>query len=241
MPMVQYWRHSESVAARVTRNKDGAVVMDMEGEKEQFPGFPRGHILFGKLSKLKHEIKNQVFNESWAQLEAGQNGKEVFDRILNVALPNIFELAKQTEYDRVPPERMCASVKEIYRAWTVVAPRSSYPLRDILCFILQEDDAYRFRMQWMVGFFGFMYWLSPLKAFDRALAWLEHGETIDDMKERQRLLRRILMAIMEDERVSKLFRAFFKEVSWSKVALSRADKFHFRGKYFKVDLDKFEY
>lgn len=239
--MVAYWKVQESVSAKITRAKTGENVMYMEGEKEAFPGFPRGHILFGKLSKLKHEIKNQVFNDSWALLELGFTGKQVYEHVKKTALPKIFDLAKETQFDRLPPERMNPSVREIYRAWTKVAPATTYALRDILCFVLQEDDAYRFRAQWLVTFFGIFPSLRPLQAFDRALGWLEHGETIDDMKGKQRLLRRVLMAILEDERAQKLFVDFFKEVNWKKVALSKADKFHFRGKYFKVDLDKFEY
>lgn len=241
MSMVQYWKTKTGVQAKITRAKSGELVMYMEGEKEAFPGFPRGHILFGKLSKLKHEIKNQIFNDGWALLEQGDNGKQVFEHIRYAALPKIFELSKETQFDHLPPNRMNPAVREIWRAWTKVAPASTYKLRDILCFVLQEDDAYRFRVQWLVTFFGVFPWLNPVKAFDRALWWLEHAETIDDMKERQRLLRRVLMAILEDEKVLALFKAFFREVDWPTVALSKADKFHFRGKYFKVDLDKFEY
>ena len=51
-------------------------------------------------------------------------------------------------------ERMFMPVKEIYRAWTKVAPgERSLKLRDILTFILQEDDGYRFRVQFMAGYF----------------------------------------------------------------------------------------
>lgn len=241
MPMVQYWKTQDHIQAKVTRNKTGETVMHMEGEKEHFPGFPRGHILFGKLSKLKHEIKNQIFNESWARLEAGDTGEQIAQYVWKAVWPRIAELSKETRYDQLPPYRMNPAVREIHRAWTKVAPSSTYGLRDVLCFVLQEDDAYRFRVQWLVGYFGLLKWFSPVKALDTAFWWLEHAETIDDMKERQRLLRRVVMAVLEDTRIRKLFVGFFREVNWRKVALTKADKFHFRGKYFKVDFDKFEY
>ncbi len=75
--MVHYWKTKSGVQAKVTKAKDGSTHMIMEGEKYAFPTFPRGHILFGHLSKIKHEIKNQIFNESWKQLEEGKN-KPVF-------------------------------------------------------------------------------------------------------------------------------------------------------------------
>jgi len=74
-----------------------------------------------------------------------------------------------------------------------------------------------------------------------ALGELEHAEVIGDMKERQRLLKRILLLIMEDAKIQDLFNKFYKELDWNKVVLSKADKYHFRGKYFKVDWDKFSY
>lgn len=237
MPMVKYWKIKDKVDAKVMRSKEGALIMKMEGEDQPFPGFPRGFLLFGKLSKLKHEIKNQIFNESWALLEKGDSTDTVVSRIIYEILPKIFTLALETKYDQVPESKMIPAVREIYRAWTKVAPPMTYPLRDILCFILQEDDSYRFRVQFISNYFT----NDALTSLDKALGILEHAEVIDDMKERQRLLKRILMAFVKDDRVKPLFLAFFKEVDWKKVHLTEADKYHFRGKYFKVDYDLFDY
>src|SRR3972149_8974982 len=81
MPMVRYWKYQDKQEAKVTRNQEGALIMKISGEDEDFPGFPRGYLLFGKLSKLKHEIKNQLFNYSWARLEEGMNEKELIKEI----------------------------------------------------------------------------------------------------------------------------------------------------------------
>lgn len=238
MEMVQYWKRQGTVAAKVME-VDGVTVMQMEGEKYQFPGFPRGHLLhgtggeeYGKLSVLKHQIKNKIFNDSWALLE---EGKPISDHIDSV-MPEILALWDDNKYDMVPPQKMVPSVKEIHRAWTKVAP-SSYKLRDLVTYILQEDDAYRFRLQWMVPFMG---WFgSPTAKFDRALGWTEHGEVIGDMKERVRLFRRVIIAIISNN--PTFWNALYKEVDWNKVKMTKADKYFFRGKYFKVDLDKFDY
>lgn len=240
MPMVDYWKHNKSVEAKVIKAADGSIAMIMEGEKEPFPGYPRGYLLFGKLSKLKHEIKNQIFNFAWYELEKKVGESEILAKLKGPIFNAIFDLSDETKYDQVPPEKMCMPVKEIHRAWTKVAPGPrSLKMRDIVCFILQEDDAYRFRVQWMAGFRP--YWGDPIKRLDKALEWLEIGEVVDDMKERERLLRRVLMLFVRDPRIKKLYTDFDREVDWSKVRLSAADKYHFRGKYFKVDLDKFEY
>ena len=240
MEMVQYWKTKNSIQAKVTKNKEGALIMYLEGEKYPFPGFPRGYLLYGKLSKLKHEIKNQIFNDSWAKLEKGMPEEDVAKEIKSV-LSNIFILAEETKYDMVPVERMVLPVRELYRAWTKIATsQDSLKVRDIVTFIFQEDDSYRFRFQWMVPYFTRLFH-TPVENLDYAFSQLEHGEVIGDMKERVRLWRRIFMALMKDKSVRKQFEALWKEINWKKVKLSKKDKFHFRGKYFKVDYELFEY
>lgn len=233
--MVQYWKTGESQQAKVTEI-DGVTVMEINGEKEIFPSFPRGYLLYGKLSKLKHEIKNQIFNESWALLE---EGKPIADKIRQT-LPEIYRILKDQEYEILPVRNMVKPVREIYRAMSKVNPK--HPEFNLLmAHILHEDDAYRFRVQWLVPYFGIMKWFNPVKAFEKSLNWLEIAEIIGDMKERARLLRRVLLELLKDKGFRSKFNAFFRECDWKKVKLSKADKFYFRGKYFKVDLDKFSY
>lgn len=237
MEMVKYWKYSGSVQAKVTK-KDGAIIMRMEGEDYDFPGYPRGHLLFGKLSKLKHEVKNQVFNESWAKLDK----EEPIASHVRKGLSNAFEILDTMRMEIVPPSRMVPAVREIHRAWTKASPET-HELRDLICFILQEDDGYRFRFQWIVSYMPtwLFKFINPVKSFGKSLIWLENAEIIGDMKERIRLLRRVLLAFLEDERARKQFTALFREIQWNKVKMTKADKYFFRGKYFKVDLDKFDY
>lgn len=240
MRMVEYWKTRESVQAKLMKAKDGSTVMQMDGEKEVFPGFPRGHILYGRLSKLKHEIKNQIFNDSWANLENGATAELVVNNIETIALPNIFQLFEESKYDLMPPARMSPAVREIHRAWTKIAKSPmSLKLRDIFCHIIQEDDAYRFRVQWAAQFFKPRPWADNLWRLEQSMRFMENAEIIDDMKERQRLWRRIFLVWLGHHRDQ--FEAFVKEVDWKKVRMSESDKYFFRGKWFKVDLDKFEY
>ena len=244
MPCVQYWKTKESVQAKITKAKDGSLIMLLEGEKYPFPTFPRGHLLIGAngqysaLSILKHQIK-QVFNESWQELEEKKDKKEIISNIKD-KLFKMVEYAKPLKYDMLPPEVMTPSVREIYRAWTKIAPEKTYPIRDYLTFILQEDDGYRFRVQWLVKYFSRVKF-NPVKVFSKALGLLEHGEVVEDMKERQRLLKRILMLCLEDKNIKDLFIKLFREINWNKIKLTKADKYHFRGKYFRVDYDILEY
>jgi len=238
MPMVDYWKTKDKVAAIITKAKEGHIIMKMEGEKYNFPTFPRGYVLFGALSKLKHEIKNQIFNESWYALEDGYKVGYVISDIkkkLRTEIPKYYEPLK---FEMLPPEAMCPSAREIYRAWTKIGGNPM--LRDILCLILQEDDSYRFRVQWMAEYFWFVKFF-PVRCFTKALKMMEHAEVIGDMKERIRLLRRILLLILEDKNIRDKFIKLFREIKWRKVRLTKGDKYHFRGKYFKVDYKILEY
>ena len=240
MEMVNYWKTKEAVEAKVTE-LDGRTTMILRGEKYPFPGFPRGHILYGKLSKLKHEIKNQIFNESWRKLEEGKMDKLVATEIKRT-LPKMYEIFEESKYDILPPHKMCVAVQEIHRAFTKVAPEHPQ-LRDMICHILQEDDSYRFRLQWIVQFMPtwLFRFVKPTPFFEKALVWLENGEVIGDMKERIRLFRRVMMTFLSDWGHEDKFNELFREIDWSKIKMSKADKYYFRGKFFKVDLDKFEY
>lgn len=229
--MVKYWKTSDKVEAKVYRTKEGHYEMQMDGEKYPFPGYPRGTLLYGKLSPLKHWIKNKVFNDVWRLLE---EGGDVQKHLRNEAYPYIYELAEGVRYDMVPPEALVPPVKELYR--TIPHPK----WRDIITFIMQEDDAYRMRLQWMVKFLPKL--RKPTwKDFDKALEMLEHGEVVGDMKERVRLVRRVLNELQKDPDHKAMWDRFISETNWKKLALTEADKYFFRAKYFKVDYPEYKY
>ena len=123
----------------------------------------------GPLAKLKSKIKNRMLNEVFQEIE---------------------EMTKDMEASMLPPDKMAPSVREIDRVLRLLEDAEVVEdmkarirlVRKVVTFFLQEDDAYRFRMQW---------------AFERL-----------DPK---------------------------------KMKLSKADKYYFRGKYFKVDHDIFDY
>jgi hypothetical protein len=270
MPMVAYWKTKEAVAAMVTKSKEGALIMKMEGEQHAFPGYPRGNLLFGTLSKLKHEIKNQVFNQSWKMLQEGRSTQEIAAYITGVIASGVRVsdsgqfgdrkyLAGEkcldiVKYDMVPPQRMVMPVREIWNAFEAIEKRKKGStqknirmLKEMLTYIIQEDDAYRFRLQWLVQIFNPSAWWfkiffrNPVRDFEIALEELENAEVVKDMKLKIKLFRTVLIAFLKNEHIKKLFTEFCREVDWNKVKMSEADKYHFRGKWFKVDLEKFEY
>lgn len=255
MPMVSYWKTRDHVEAKLT-TKDGATIMIMDGEKQPMWGFPRGHLLvpnnsrikdavtlderiekYGPFSVLKHEGK-QIFNEIWRKIDENVDSKTIIAEAKEALDKLPIEYLK---YDLMPPQTMCPAVREIHRAWTKVAPSPrSLRIRDIITLLLQEDDGYRYRVQWMAIWWPIIR-LNPVKILDKGLAMVEKAEVIGDMKKKIKLLRKGFSILLQDPRIKELFIKFFKEVKWSKVRITEMDRYHFRGKYFKCDLDIFEY
>ena len=259
MPCVKYWKTKQSVSAIITKAEDGSTIMKMEGEDYPFPTYPRGYLLIGEneqytpFSTLKHQIKNKIFNEAWAELESGDNKRNIIDNIKYKLVNEIPFYYEPLKYDALPMNKMCPSVREIYRAWTKVGGNSQ--IRDYLCLILQEDDAYRFRVQDMLEYFYpelwwkkiiriilFRSYLNDIKKYlARAMKIMEHCEVIDDMKERERLWARIFLLMLEDKELSDRFISFCKELKWKKVFMTEGDRYHMRGKYYKADYRLFDY
>ena len=70
---------------------------------------------------------------------------------------------------------------------------------------------------------------------------LEHAEMVSDMKERVRLIRRVMMELFKDPYIAQKWIDFVQTVDFKKIRLSKADKYFFRAKYFKVDYPWYEY
>ena len=245
--MVRYWKTKDAARAKVTKAKDGSYHMIIEGEKYPFPGFPRGNVLlqsvgYAPLSVMKHRIKNEIFNDAWARL---QKGEDIVEKIKTEGLDMIAKQVDIVKYDMFPPEKMNSSAREIYRAFTVVSEdKRVCTLRDCLTFILQEDDGYRFRVQWAFKFFPIIKFFARGKYIEKflyALSMMEHAEVVGDMKERIVLLRTVLKEVLKDKTISTLFNKLFEEIDWKKVRLTKADKYYFRAKYYKVDFPEYEY
>ena len=216
----------EAVQAKVTEDTDGSYIMWMEGEKYPFPGYPRGHLLFGTLSKLKHEIKVQIFNENWWRLERSESVD------IEKASENIAEIANALRFDMLPVGKMAPAVREIHKNLTHTM------WRDIITYIFQEDDAYRWRFQWLTKYLSKK---DPIGSFDKGMEMLEHAEVVGDMKERIRLIRRIMLELWKNPTYAKYWIDFVQNVDLKKIQLTKADKYFFRAKYFKVDYPSYEY
>lgn len=259
--MVQYWKTGDVARAKLVVLPDGSYAMLIEGEKYPLYGFPRGPVLFGPLARLKHLAKSLLFNQVWKMLEEKKTIEEIVNYIFGAAIPVLLEEITKIKYDMFPPERLCPSVRELWRAFTVVENtienkklrEDLKTLKEGFTFFLQEDDAYRFRAQWIAKYinpknpFRKFYYLVRRKPYSfkeelkTVLDFLGHAEITPDMRGRSKLIGRIFLLILEIPELENLIEQLVKEINWKKLYLSPADKYYFRGKYFKVDLENFDY
>ena len=248
---VQYWKTGDMARAKLTTLKDGAYAMIIEGEKYPLYGFPRGPVLFGPLAQLKYIVKNLIFNEIWKLLDEGKTNNEIMAYVSNVALPLIMKEIEKSKYHFFPVKKMCPMAKELWRAMNVVGINEI--LRDGICFFFQEDDAYRFRLQWLAKFgnprslIRRLYRLITRKSYslrkelELLFNFLGDAEITVDMKGRDKLIKRVLFAFLDNKHFGDLIEKMVWELDWNKLKLSKADAYYFMGKYFKVLHHKYDY
>lgn len=120
--------------ARVKKNELGHYEMQVKGEKESMPGFPRGPVLFSSIGKLKHIAKTEIFNAFSAEFA---------------------KIKDELKIDMVEPDRMVPAVKHIWDTFEKLEQMEVTEdmrgrikmMKEVLCFFLDSDDAYRFRTQ----------------------------------------------------------------------------------------------
>lgn len=75
-----------------------------------------------------------------------------------------------------------------------------------------------------------------IRELHKVLQELEDAEVVEDMKGRIRLIKKVITFFLtEDDAYRMRFQWVMERMDMKKVRLSKADKYYFRGKYFKVD------
>lgn len=250
--MVSYWKESKGMLARIRIAKGGHFEMEIKGEKYPMKGFPRGYLMqsetgdFPLFSKVKHLAKNLIFNWAWNEIANGTEEKTIVSAVKGPALDNVFELFSGLKYHMLPFDRLVPAVKEFWTGMSAIegeSPRVK-PLKEFLSFTMQEDDGYRYRVQWLMEAAKFRKGdtIGEIKKkLESGLLKMADAEVVEDMKLRINLLRVVLLLLINDQRIGNLAELLFKNMDPRKMRLDRGDKYHFRGKYFKVDHDHYEY
>lgn len=115
----------QDTVEKVEFPKEGGILTYLKGRKFPFPGFPHEKMV-ERMAFIKAMIPALVKGASYAI------GK-----------------------DRIKPDKYCRFVREIYRLFNLLIEREKgnelknfwAQMRDVICMILEFDNAYRFRMQ----------------------------------------------------------------------------------------------
>lgn len=125
---VQYGeKGTKQEAQPIFNEKEGFTELHIKGEKYPLRGFPRHHVLHGPMVGLKRYLKNFV----------------------------IEQLVKCLPF-KIPDENLVTPVRELARVADLLIEAEDEPemkhlmtqLKDAVTMTLQEDDAWRFRLQW---------------------------------------------------------------------------------------------
>ena len=128
---VQYGeKKGKELSQPVFNKKTNSMELHVRGEKYPMRAFPRHHVLHGPMAPLKRYIKNLI----------------------------IEQLVKCLPY-KIPDENLAPPVRELARVFDVMMKAEDEPemkrllgqFKDAICMILQEDDAWRYRIQWAAG------------------------------------------------------------------------------------------
>lgn len=147
--MVQYWLRTNGALARVKKNDKGHYEMQVTGESESMPGFPRGPVLFSSVGKIKHEVKTRFFNKLHERFT------DILKETIEEMGPDMKKIIDEVSLDFVEPDRMVPAVKELWNTFEKMEHMEvTADMKDrmklfklVLCFILDSDDGYRFRVQ----------------------------------------------------------------------------------------------
>lgn len=147
--MVKYWLRSDGALARVKKNPKGHYEMQVQGESESMPGFPRGPVLFSSVGKAKHEVKTRFFNKLHEKYQ------ELMNEVIEEMGPDMGKLVGEMTIDMIEPDKMVPAVKELWDTFERLENEEVTEdmkgriklFKKVLCFILDSDDAYRFRAQ----------------------------------------------------------------------------------------------
>ena len=124
---VQYGeRKGKELAMPKFNEKTQSMELHIKGERYPLRGYPRHHILHGPLAPLKGYMKNFIVTA------------------LVKCIPH-----------KIPDENLVEPVRELARVFDLVIKAEDEPemkkligqFKDAICSILQEDDAWRFRLQ----------------------------------------------------------------------------------------------
>lgn len=142
----------------------------------------------------------------------------IFDFYINIASHSFTNCILE-------PKKYCDSVREIYRTFEVISQtEKTKKVRDIVCTLIEYDNAYRYRLQDAAQEFDKdRFFINGKKELDRVLDIMILREKNEGMKDKWRLFKRYLPFALKI--INKDFLNFIKEIDLTKLYIDESDRY----------------
>lgn len=218
--------------------EQGGVLTFMEGYEEPYKGFPF-HEFVDKIDSLK-KLSRGVLSSLFHSLKR----RNKFQVALLLLVPWLFnDLLRGTIYAfhriiirfKIKELRYCDAVREVYRAMSVGFPQETqaeaemrHMVRDLLCMILENDNAYRFRFQDIIAELDKdALTRNPSKELVRLLSLMQTREKGQDVRDTWTLLKTFLpMYLLVNPQVRRAIVRMLCELDLEKIKLAKEDIFY---------------
>lgn len=217
---------------------EGGILTYMQGHPYPYRGFPYFEFvdkidLIKKITRamfsgLYHELKRKnklsflsLIPALWIFRSFVRTGIYVFYRII--------------ERFRMKSSRYSQAIRELHRAFSLEAPNEiedqrelRIRIRDLVCMILENDNAYRFRFQDIAEHLDKdKIKTNPIHELDSLLKLMSEREITQDIKDTWKLLRLFISLYLRfDKRLRNIIINGLSEINIEKVKLTPEDK-HF--------------
>jgi len=217
--------------------KGGGVLSHYEGLEYPTKGFPYGDtvnavdrvkkVLMVTLRGIEESLKEHRIKTVLLFIFFRKQIFKIGDALLST-------LNRGLEEVRSKPEMYCPAVREIYRAFNHIAKERKFfiNLRDIICMVLEYDDAYRYRFQNVIIELDKERVQKNVvkeirRLFERAI------ELEDDEGVKAKFIR--LKKFLPIIRGQKALRDFLCGLDLSKLRMDRGDRYHAIFKGIKIN------
>ena len=209
--------------------EEGGVLTYMGGYDHPYKGFPLGEFVDkidyikktqrAVLSSLYHSFKSH----SWLTLSTLIFVPWILNDLLKAY---IYPVYRMVDRFKLKPIRYCTSMRELHRAFSKDSGEYRGMIRDIMCMLLEYDNAYRFRFQdIIVELDKDKLKKNPGKELNRLFALLISREIKQEVKDTWKLVQYFLPTyLFFNRKLRKNIIDIFTELDLEKVALSVEDK-----------------
>lgn len=225
-----------SILQNVEFPEEGGVLTYMSDQAEPYKGFPF-HEMVDKIDLVKKVVRSTLssFFHSFKRRNKLQLASIVFASwfIGDSIKAGIYTFFRVVERFKIKPKMYSTSMRELHRAFSIELDNESaqdkelrFQTRDLVCMILEFDNAYRFRFQDIIGELDKeALQKNASKELIRLLTLMQSREKEQTVKDTWTLLKTFLpYALFLNRGIKKKIVAILSSLDLSLVRFSKEDK-----------------